>query len=466
VGILAGTLPPLALAACLKPIQVERVVEREVTKIVRETVVVAGTPLVMEKAVEKVVTVTPAPIPSSRAPTVITADVMDYGWTRLGQQLTPAFQELFPHVAIVWRSPTLWPEYPQRIAALAASGQVGDIIEAPPGAMLAGWALQGVTQPLDDVIAAENVDTDAFLGGTLRACRHGNAQIGLPFVAHPGPALLLFRPESFQHAEIEPPTNDWALDDLQEAGLALAPQFGIALTAQLPAAYAWLDLFGASLLSADGRRCALQNEAGLACLQWLHDQTQHHRTAPAPHEIVRGPLHMLQSGRAATLRETFRTLTQIALLRDTAPQVDATLFPRHSSGSVRRGALASGMAYAITRQSTLAREALQWVKFMSSRETGVQMLLAGYGEPGCRRASWTDARVLAAYPLCAQLAEVADAAAPEPLPWNLDTAACMQAWNRRIHDLLEGVLTPANAGALIAADIDQALASAEETSTN
>lgn len=461
-SILAGCLQPLALAACLRPIQVERVIEREVTKIVRETVVVESAPRIVEKAVEKVVTITPQPTPSPRAQTVLIADVMDYGWTRLGQQMTPAFEELFPHLAIEWRAPTLWPDYPQHIATLAAAGQLGDIVEAPLGALLVAWARQGVTQPLDAAIEAENLDTDAFLGGPWRACRHDAAQVGLPFIAHPGPALLLYHSDAFRRAEIEPPASDWTLADLQEAALALTPPFGLALNVELPHAHAWLDLFGTTLLSADGRRCTLRSEAGLACLQWLQDQTQRHRTAPLPHQVVRGPLHMLQSSQVAMLRETFGTLMRLAPAREGESPLKAALFPQRGEGSARRGALASGLAYAITRHSSLVREAMQWIKFMSSRETGVQMLLTGYGEPGCRCASWTDPRVLAAYPICGPLAEVADGAAPEPLPWNLDTAACMQAWNRRTPELLAGALSPAEAAAHIAEEIDAALASPEE----
>lgn len=460
-GILAGCLQPAGLTACLTPIQVERVVEREVTKIVRETVVVEGTPRVVEKAVERVVTVTPPPTPSPRAQTVLIADVMDYGWTRLGQQLTPAFEEIFPHLAIEWRSPTPWPDYPQRIATLAAAGQLGDLVEAPPGALLASWARQGVTQPLDEAIEAENLDTDAFLGGTWKACRDGDAQVGLPFIAHPGPCLLLHHPGPFEQAQIAPPAESWVLDDLQAAALALPP-FGLALNAELPSAYAWLDLFGARLLSADGRRCALESEEGLACLQWLQDQTHRHGTAPLPHHVMRGPLHMLQNGMAAMLRETFSALMLLAPTREGRPALGATLFPRFDGHTARRGAVASGLAYAITRHSERVREAMQWIKFMSSRETGVQLLLTGYGEPGCRRASWTDPRVLAAYPICGPLAEVAEVAPPEPLPWNLDTAACLQAWNRRMPELLSGALSPAEAAACIREEIDAALASPEQ----
>ena len=460
-----GALGACVLGACgQKVIEIEKVVEKEVTKvvkeIVRETVIVESTPQIIERTVEKLVTAVPSPKPK----VVIVADVMNYGWTQFAMLISSAFEELLPNVTIRWNASSDWSAYPQRIALLAASGQLGDLLECPPGALLARWAQKRIVRPLDELLAADGFDTSGIFKSALRFSSYGGKQVGLPFLGHTGENVLLYNKELFDKAKLPYPRSDWTLDDLSRAAASLTgdhdgdgktDQFGYDVRYELPGAYPMLSLFGASLLSQDGRQCLLHSETGIACLRWAQEQVRTHEIAPDPIHMERGSLEMLLNGRVAMLRHNFRALVELRRLN--ATDIQGVLFPKHPvTGKV--GSFASGMMYCISQQSRVAGEVLQWIKFMSSREMGVQMFLGGYAEPGCRAASWKDERVLERFPICAQIASVAETAEVERLPANLRVGECLRAWNRRIAPLLLGEITPERCAEEIASEVADILA--------
>ncbi len=467
LGLLgASALVGPLCAACQRGRSVATASPREVVKIVRETVVVASTPQIIEKTVEKVVTPSPAP----RSQVTVMADVMSYGWSHFGQRMTPAFQELFPHITLQWRLHGGWDAYPQAVATLRAAGQLGDLIESPPGLPLARWAQDGTARALDEIIASEGLDVAGFFQGPWMACRLGERQMGVPFLAHGGANVLVYRNDLLAERGLAAPDDGWLLDDLLHAASALTPdadglgdsgRYGLLLEPDLPSAYVWLHLFGGQLLSPDGRHGAIGEPGALATLQWLADVVRERHAAPPPHAVARGCAAMLLDGRAAFWRTDL--LTAWNLVRHASTGRDLALAPLPPlTVDGRRGSLASGMAYCLTGETGAPHEAFQWCKFMSSRETGVQMFLAGYAEPGCRAASWQDRRVLEFIPIGERLAQMAESAQPARLPWNLNSAGCLAAWNGPVRAMLEGEMTAGEAASRIAVELSAALAVAPE----
>jgi multiple sugar transport system substrate-binding protein len=363
-----------------------------------------------------------------------------------------------------WHPLSDWGEYPRRIAALHASGQLGDLVESPPGPLLARWASKRITRSIDDIVAADRLDTSGIFRSAMRFSLYQGRQVGLPFLCHAGENVLLFHKGLFDEAGLPYPNTDWTLEDMSKAAMRLTrdengdgvtDRFGYALRPGLPGAYPMLSLFGAQLFSQDGRTCLINSENGIACLRWAQEQVRVRKIAPSPVQVERGSLEMLLEGRLAMLRHAFRTL--VDLRRTGESEIGGTLLPKHpATGKI--GTLASGMVYCISQNSRAPSEAFQWIKFMSSREMGVQMFLGGYADPGCRMASWKDARILEPFPLCAQIAAVADTAEIECLPANLRVGECLAAWNRAITPLLFGEVSPEECARQIDGDISAILA--------
>lgn len=454
------TMASVVLSACKQVVEV-KVVEKEVTKVVRETVIVVPPPRIIEKTVEKVITAAPA----SRPVVVITADVMTYGWTQFAISKSLAFQEMFPNITMRWRNISGWRDYPRLVATLQAGNQLGDLLEAPLGALMATWLQRGIIQPLDEIIQADGFDTSGIFKSAMRACRHQDKYAGLPFLANAGENVLLYQKRLFGEARIAYPTTDWNLDALSKAGAALTKdrdgdgkidQFGYPIQYTLPSAYPMLRLFEAHLFSADGKQCLLESESGMSCLRWAYQQIYDHRAAAAPPQIEQGALRMFQQGKLSMVRGSLRTLFNLNSSADDRGQIGAVLYPKHPITG-KRGTCATGMAYCMTSRTRNPIEVFQWLKFMSGREMGVQIFFAGH-DPGCRMASWKDPRVVELYPLCTQIADAADVAEVERLPWNLRLSDCLDIWNRELTPLWFGESTPQETAARISRAINRILA--------
>ena len=469
VAACGSLMATYTFAACRRPIvEVERIiqVEKEVTKIitevVRETVLVLETPDVEADTVERVET----SAPSSKANVVVVADVLRYGWTELAKHMTPTFQETFPQVTMQWRTLSDWRGHAQRIAALEASGDLGDLIDAPAGTLMASWSRQNLIRPLGDLISGEGFDTSGIFPVAMSVCRYQDQQLGLPFVAHPSESLLVYDEGAFRRSGTEMPRADWSLTHLVSAASDLSRpptaglaggQYGYILAQNLPSAYPLLHLFGGALLSEEGTQCRAEQEGAVACLEWMSSLAHRLKLSPDPAGVARGSLSMFYSGQVPMIRESLWTLVRLRRANTLSPNVEAVAFPRHPETG-KRGTLAASVAYCISRGSKVAEQAFQWMRFMSSREMGAQMILGGYAEPGCRMASWTDPRVLETYPICAQLSGLMMDAEAERLPWNMRTPECLKAWNSHTADLLAGVISPRECADRICADASSALA--------
>jgi len=424
-----------ALTACrTRYVEIPRIVEREVvkvvTQIVRQTVIVPATP-----KVETPQATPPPPVtePAPASPLTITLDGIDRGWNVLARRMVPAFQELFPGSQPVWRSITPWPSYADRIGALAAAGDLGDVIEAPLGTPLLLWAKQGILQPLDELVRAESYDLQGVFPAALSHATHDGHLYGVPLTAHPGDCLILANGDLVNPNLIYEQDGTLRLD---MSGLVQSKSQGTGYLflddLALPAGLTVLGAFGAQWLSVWGTQPRLHTSASLEALTWAAE-IRREGIVPPRWRMTATPERLFGTGQAAILRTSFAGLW---LLHRT------DLLPRHariglmpvkpSPGSVAPTGQIDGVAYCLTNACRDPSLALQWLKFMTTREMGVQMLLGGYGAPGARLAAWLDPRVLDHLPACAILGERCAAIDAPPLPWNLTTSACFHAWNRHI----------------------------------
>ncbi len=190
-----------------KIIEVEKLVTKEVEKVVKETVIVAGTPKVVEKTVketvivekvvekpvEKVVTATPEPI---------TIEISAWG---SGQPAVyEKFMEEHPDIKVVERLmevPALWAYQKTRILA----GEPPDIIQIQPGAMVREFYES--LMPLDDWIAADpEIELGKFVQPVLATVYVEGKMYAIP--QHPMVVGMIWYEKSiFEELGAEVPTN-------------------------------------------------------------------------------------------------------------------------------------------------------------------------------------------------------------------------------------------------------------------
>jgi len=217
--------------------------------------------------------------------------------------------------------------------------------------------------------------------------------------------------------------------------------YGYGPRSEMPGSALMLRVFGGDLLNSSGTASALGSGAGRAYLDWLVDIIRG-RTPIAPNawESPRGLQSMMREGKLAMMRADLNTVVQFERAASGESSLGATVFPTLAAGDAH-AAVPSGVAYALGAESQVAREAVQWLKYISGQEMGVQMFLSGYCEPGARRACWSDDRVLRRFPAAGLVAESLDVAQPEPLARNYRDGECYQVWNAAVRGLLEGRMT-------------------------
>ena len=182
------------------------------------------------------------------------------------------------------------------------------------------------------------------------------------------------------------------------------PIYGYGDSYRLPAAYPLMRAFGAELFDAEGRSCTIQSAEGVVFLRWLYDAMHTDSVAPRPHEAEGSMAGMFAEGRLAMVRADL--MGYVSLQHLGGEDVDGALLPPLVVEGPP-GAVAEGVAYGISARSPHPSEAFQWIRFMCSREMGVQMFLRGYAEPGCRAARGVIPRARA-LPSGARVADVAD----------------------------------------------------------
>ena len=436
-ALASGALASTLTACRTRYVEIPRIVEREVVKVV--TQIVQQTVIVPATREGRTPEATPAPTvtePAPEPPLTLTVDGMDHGWNALAQRMAPAFQELFPGSRLTWQSIARWPSYAERIAALAAAGDLADVIEAPLGAPLLLWARQAILQPLDELLLAEGYDLQGVFPAALNQATYGGQLYGVPLAAHPGECLILANGDLVDTDTVlaEDGTLQLDLSTVQHDEPKGAGHF-LLDEVSLPAAFPVLGAFGGQWLNAWGTQPRLHTAASLDALSWAATLRREGIVPPA-WKLSGTPESVFGAGQAALLRASFAGLWLLHRLARLPSRLHVGLMPVAPSPDVSApvGPI-EGVAYGLTHTCRNTSLALQWLKFMTTREMGVQMLLGGYGPPGARLAAWRDPRVLDHLPACASLGERASAILAPPMPWNLATDACFHAWNQRVNAL-------------------------------
>jgi ABC-type glycerol-3-phosphate transport system substrate-binding protein len=391
----------------------------------------------------------PAPAsPAPRTPRAIIADVSDYGWTQFARSRSAEFGQRYPEMRIEWRNVLPWPAYFARVAALQASGDIADILEAPFGVPLVHWTRMQTIAPLNDLLRDQALSLDGVFSSAIQACSVAGRLMGIPLFADPGDALLLYHRQNLAMKQLTIPRPEWNLTDLEELATKAHQEekgiYGLGLRANMPGASALLHLFGGSLLTTDGRRCAVALDESIECLAWLQNMIYTRQAAPSPQIMTRGALDMLHRGQICMLRGSLSDLATVRRLRGSTPiesqqittDIEATLFPANPD-TKRRAGTTNGIAYCLGAGSQAGADVLRWIAFMTSVEAGVELFLGDYAMPGARGDAWRHPRVARQEPIVSALADVAEVAIPEPIPWNEWLNACYEAWNRHVNDLLE-----------------------------
>jgi ABC-type glycerol-3-phosphate transport system substrate-binding protein len=304
------------------------------------------------------------------------------------------------------------PSVAEKLTVLAAGGTLPDASwfgVVADGVAGREQASKGIFKPLDDIAKKDTkFDIKPYFKAMLDAFSVNGKLYALPTHAHYGTNVLYYNKNLTKAAGITVRDDgNWTTDEFVEAARRLTNRaedvWGWWPTWSFSEFGAfWVREFGGEFLDEAGKRVLLDSPQAREALEWVFNAQAKFQTID---DLYRqgGNTNLFQSGRLAFFAAT---PAQVALYRKPGQELikhelGVGLFPRHPRGT--RGTQASGSGMGITGTQK-AEASWEWVKFITSKETGIEgVLTGGAGSPGGRTDVWNDPRFLAFDPIYATI---------------------------------------------------------------
>lgn len=235
------------------------------------------------------------------------------------QQLFDAFHKKHPDIEIKATGIAAgdWATFVNTVSTQIAGGKVPDIVDvATEGQQL--MASKGLLEPLDDLIAKDKAETDAFFNGIAPNLKAWSAKYGSPdgkTYYIPGgynTTVQYCNTEVFEKAGVDLPTGDWTWDDYKNAGEQIKSKTGAYL---LGVGYGfpfvdimpWLLTNGASTTDADWKKATFNSPEAVEAVTYVKSlldagySPKPGGTFDAAAQFQKGKLATLGGGRWPTL---------------------------------------------------------------------------------------------------------------------------------------------------------------------
>jgi len=326
LGLSATAGISAVLAACgatPTPQVIEKVVEREVTKIVEGTPqVVVETVVVQETVVVKETVQVAAPTAAAQGPIVL-----KMLWRITNPQEEPAmnalwdrFEELNPNIKISPRVFAPYPEVETKAQAWLAANDPMAIFECIAGPVARFLASREQCFPLQPFVDRDSYDLTDFYPMTMTLCRYRGDLIALPSMTFP--TFMSYNKDLFAEAGLDNPPMDWDDtnwnwdtwmtyaqkltkfgDDGNPTQYALA---GMGDTRYFTRHYG-LEWFNKEMLD-DGypKEFCPEREAMTALLQQMQDwmYKSHYSTSPAEEQTISAGVPLFKTGKIGTQHDS------------------------------------------------------------------------------------------------------------------------------------------------------------------
>lgn len=307
---------------------------------------------------------------------------------RIGQQedtlydmQMPKFMEEYPHIELVKES---FPgaEFSTKISTMHAGGTLGDVIWSALGQSKIQFNYaQGQLAPINDLVAAQNVDLTEWYQGCLDAITEEGNLLGLPFKAHPGLAIIYYNQTALEEAGLTAPDASWTIENQIEIAKATTKeedgrivQFGYLPSTSWKAFVTLYRAFGTELINEDGTVCQLNSETGMQAINHLYDLFHTHQVAPTPEQMVGAANDMWISG----ILGMYQGGTSVSVTGGAiGDKFEWMVAPNAIGPGGVGGSDFEVDAYCVTTSTQHPNEAFEWVKYLCNRDSGIQLGLIG-----------------------------------------------------------------------------------------
>lgn len=317
-------------------------------------------------------------------------------------------------------------DYSQKVQTMIAGGTGPDILQVAEE--VHAYSSKGQIIPLNDFVAADNIDLQARYGETGGLTSAYSMDGNLYAMPDRGGALILYyNKDMFDQAGVAYPTKDWTWADFLDAAQKLTIRDGDAVTQYGFAAGGWwpwwmsfIYMNGGAVLNAEGQPVVNSPEA-VEAIQFYNDLVYKYKVAPSPEDYANlgtnSPDPLFAQGKVAMSTTGF---WGIGGLKDAPFNWDiAPLFKNKENATV-----VFGSGFAISKDSENPEAAWKVIEFLTNEAGQTPIVEFKEDAPANIAVLNSDAflnQSWSATPInMAALGEAADAAFPLPLSphWN------------------------------------------------
>jgi ABC-type glycerol-3-phosphate transport system substrate-binding protein len=299
----------------------------------------------------------------------------------------PAFNNKNPGLKVTQEILPVQPEYFPKLAALHATGTIGDVVWAS----MAGFrslAIRKITRPIDDLVKADNYDLSDYVAIGLSDMRWEGQLYGMPWGAHTGSPVLLYNVEMVEKAGLKIPDDVDTYDKLLTAAKKVTvvkdgkvEVFGFAPGWDATNVFQWMRAFGGNPWDADGKKVTIKSPESLAGFKaWSEYLVQD--LSP----IQTGSTTFVQlfaGGRIAMMQSGYEIDFNPGKGIGDKFKWDATLMPKGPTGKLPTNFTINGITVAAKAKNP--EGAWQYIKYLMDKETQLEIITAGAGRPAPRK---------------------------------------------------------------------------------
>lgn len=299
----------------------------------------------------------------------------------LVQQNLNKFQQTHPNIQVKWS--TLTGDYPTKMRADVAGGNVPDVFYLQPG-MAPEYITSGKLLNLSPYMAKDNVKATDYYSSLISpfTCQNGTVY-GIP--KDWNTLAVFYNKQMFQSAGIQPPTADWTWDDMRadaqkltKAGNAATATYGITLPASSSRWLAFMFADGGTVLNKDGTQAAFNTQAGVNSLDFYASFAKDHSSV-LPADVAAG-----WAGDAFGKQRAAMALEGgwlIPYMTENFPSVQYGIAPVPKSANGKRADLIFTNAWSGYSNTKHPEAAWELIKYMTGAEVQTSQLHAGFALP-------------------------------------------------------------------------------------
>jgi multiple sugar transport system substrate-binding protein len=295
-------------------------------------------------------------------------------------QMEEEFEKQFEHINVEIET-IGYDEYFTQMQTRVAGGTAPDAYELNYENFVS-YAKKGVLMDMDGLFDITAFDSSTMNSNAIEAFSTDGIQYGLP--SSFSNVVLFYNKDLFDQANVDYPTNDWTWADEQAAAEKIKAlgdgYYGIFQPVQFWEFYKVVQQNGGSFLNEDQTQFTINSPQNVETLQFMVDRVMKSNVMPTDAQLSgMGDWDLFKSGKLGML------VTGIWAFPDFSGNIDFNWDIEVEPGNKSKATHFFSNGLVINKDSKVANEAFEWVKFLSASKEAAQIRVdAGWELPASK----------------------------------------------------------------------------------